>query len=83
MLVSSLSNLGTRGLTGYAEALVSCLASMGARVGQGREVIPLVHLHLGWIGDAGMVRDAYNMDAWIMSSGLGPGVLPRASRSRI
>ncbi len=47
IMVGSVSHLGTRGLGSYTEDLVKTIASVGARVGGGAEVIPLVPVPLG------------------------------------
>ncbi len=46
-------------------------------------MIPLVFVPLGGISDPGVVRDAYDLDAWIMSSPLGPGVRLWAARAAL
>jgi hypothetical protein len=74
VLLGSLSHLSMRGLCNYTEELVRNIGSLAARVGTGVEVVPLVFTFLGGVGDPGVVRDAYDLDAWIMSSPLGPGV---------
>jgi hypothetical protein len=73
ILVGSLSHLGRRGICNYAEELVRVIGSLGAKVGVGVEIIPMVFVPLGGIGDPGWIRDAYDLDAWILASGLGPG----------
>jgi hypothetical protein len=47
VIVGSVSHLGTRGLGSYAEDLVKTISSVGARVGGGSEMIPLVPVPLG------------------------------------
>jgi hypothetical protein len=73
VLQGPLSHLGTGGLVSYSENLVRHLASLGMRVGQGAEVIPYVPAPLWGIDSPERVRDAFDLDSWIMSSGLGPG----------
>jgi hypothetical protein len=80
LLVGSLSHLGTCGLRSYTEDLVRCLSSVGARVGTGSEVIPFVPVPLGGIDGAERVRDLFDLDSWILGSGLSLGVLLRESR---
>jgi hypothetical protein len=53
ILVGSLSHLGTRGLSSYTEDLVRVVGSLGAKVGQGVEVIPLVSVPIGGFGGGG------------------------------
>jgi hypothetical protein len=74
VLVGSLSHLRKRGISNYTDELVRNIDSLTARVGAGVEVVPLVLFPLGGIGDPGMVCDAYDFNAWITGSALGPGV---------
>ncbi len=83
ILVGSLSHLGRRGICNYAEELVRVIGSLGAKVGVGVEIIPMVFVPLGGIGDPGWIRDAYDLDAWILASGLGPGSMLGNTRSHL
>ncbi len=56
ILVGSLSHLGNRGICNYSEELVRVLGSLSAKVGVGVEVVPMVFVPLGGIGDPGWVR---------------------------
>jgi hypothetical protein len=69
----------TRGLGSYTEDLVKAISSVGARVGNGSEVIPLVPVPLGGVYGAGAVRDAFDLDSWIIATG-SPGAILRESR---
>ncbi len=53
ILIGSMSHLGTRGLSNYTEDLVWVVGSLGARVGQGVEVVPLVSVPIGGFGGGG------------------------------
>jgi hypothetical protein len=79
IIVGSVSHLGTRGLGSYAEDLVKTISSVGARVGAGSEVIPLVPVPLGGVYGAGAVRDVFDLDSWIIATG-SPGAILRESR---
>ncbi len=83
ILLGSLSHLSVRGISNDTDELVRNIGSLAARVGTGVEVVPLVFAPLGGISDPGVVRDAYDLDAWIMSSPLGPGVGLWAARSAL
>jgi hypothetical protein len=83
VLLGSLSHLSMRGISNYTEELVRSIGSLAARVGAGVEVVPLVFAPLGGVSDPGVVRDAYDLDAWIMSSTLGPGVGLWAARAAL
>jgi hypothetical protein len=83
VLLGSLSHLSSRGICNYAEELVRNIGSLAARVGAGVEVVPMVFTFLGGISDPGVVRDAYDLDAWIMSSPLGLGVGLGAARAAL
>ncbi len=74
ILLGSLSHLGKRGICNYTEELVRCIGSLSAGVGAGVEVVPMVFFPMGGIGDPGVVRDAHDLDSWIMGSALGTGV---------
>ncbi len=43
----------------------------------------MVLLPMGGIGDPGLVRDAHNLDSWIMGSALGAGVGLGAARAAL
>jgi hypothetical protein len=79
IMVGSVTHLGTRGLGSYAEDLVKTISSVGARVGHGVEVVPVVHVPLGGLRGAGVVRDAYNLDSWIIAMG-SPGAALQDAR---
>jgi hypothetical protein len=83
ILVGSLSHLGSRGICNYSEELVRVIGSLSAKVGVGVEVVPMVFVPLGGIGDPGWIRDAYDLDAWILASGLGPGSMLGDSRNHL
>jgi hypothetical protein len=74
ILLGSLSHLGRRGICNYTEELVRNIGFLSARVGSGVEVVPMVLLPMGGIGDPGAVRDAHYLNSWIMGSALGAGV---------
>jgi hypothetical protein len=74
ILFGSLSHLGRRGVCNYTEELVRCVGSLSAGVGAGVEVVPMVFFPMGGIDDPGVVRDAHDLDSWIMGSALGTGV---------
>jgi hypothetical protein len=74
VLLGSLSHLGRRGICNYTEELVRCAGSLSAGVGAGVEVVPMVFFPMGGIGDPGVVRDAHDLDAWILGSALGTGL---------
>jgi hypothetical protein len=78
-MIGSVSHLGARGLGSYAEDLVKTISSVGARVGHGVEVIPAVHVPLGGLRGAGVVRDAFDLDSWIVATG-SPGAALRDAR---
>ncbi len=59
------------------------IGSLGAKVGVGVEIIPMVFVPLGGIGDPGWIRDTYDLDAWILASGLGPGSMLGETRSQL
>jgi hypothetical protein len=83
ILVGSLSHLGCRGICNYSEELVRVIGSLSAKVGVGVEVVPMVFVPLGGISDPGWIRDAYDLDAWILASGLGPGSMLGDSRNHL
>jgi hypothetical protein len=83
ILLGSLSHLGRRGICNYAEELVRVTGSLGSKVGVGVEIIPMVFVPLGGISDPGWVRDAYDLDTWILASGLGPGAMLGETRSQL
>ncbi len=83
VLVCSVSHLAARGLSSYVNDLVGTMASLGGRVGTSGEIVPFVPVLLGGVGGKGigaLMRDLLDLDAWIMSSGLGPGVRLEGAR---
>jgi hypothetical protein len=83
VLVGSVSHLAARGLSSYVNDLVGTMASLGARVGKAVEIVPFVPVLLGGMEGnvkGGIIRDLLDLDAWIMSSGLGLGVRLEGAR---
>jgi hypothetical protein len=82
VLVGSVSHLAARGIASYATDLVGIISSLGARAGKAVEIIPFVLVPLGGTGGKGNggIWDLLDLDAWIMASGLGPGVRLEGAR---
>ncbi len=78
--MGSISHLGGRGLVSYVTDLFGTLTSLVNKTGNGVEVIPFVPVPVCGLGGGGLVRDLLDLDAWILGSGLGPGVLLEGSR---
>jgi hypothetical protein len=76
-LIGSVSYLSAKGLVSYASDLCGTMSSLGARVGQSVEIVPLVPVPVGGVGgpgNGGTIRELLDLDAWILGSGLGQGV---------
>ncbi len=82
VLIGSVSHLAARGLSSYVTDLVGTMASLGSRVGKTVEIVPFVPVLLGGVGDGNgaLMRDLLDLNAWIMASGLGPGVRLEGAR---
>jgi hypothetical protein len=83
VLLGSLSHLSKWGISNYTEDLVRNIGSLSMRTGAGVQVVSLVLVPLGEIGDPGAVREAYDLNYWIMSSPLGPRVGLGAARASL
>jgi hypothetical protein len=80
ILIGSLSHLGRRGLANYAEELVRTIGTLTPRVGAAVEIVPLVFVPLGGISSPGTVRDAFDLDSWILGSGRGEAAVLGGAR---
>jgi hypothetical protein len=80
VLLGSISHLGGRGLVSYVTDLYGTMASLGSKTGSGVEVIPFVPVPVCGLGGGGLVRDLLDLDAWILGSGLGPGIQLEGTR---
>jgi hypothetical protein len=80
IMIGSLSHLGRRGLNNYAEKLVRTVGTLSPRVGVAVEIVPLVFVPLGGIVGLGAVRDAFDLDAWILGSGRVEAAVLRGAR---
>jgi hypothetical protein len=80
IMIGSLSHLGRRGLGNYTEELVKTVGSLSPRVGAAVEIVPLVFVPLGGIGGPGTIRDAFDLDAWILGSGRGEAAVLGGAR---
>ncbi len=56
------------------------MGSLSPRVGAAVEIVPLVFVPLGGIGSPGTIRDAFDLDAWILSSGRGEAAVLGGAR---
>jgi hypothetical protein len=80
IMIGSLSHLGRRGLANYTEELVRTIGTFASRVGAAVEIVPLVFVPLAGIGSPGTVRDAFDLDAWILGSGRGEAAVLGGAR---
>ncbi len=74
VLLGSPSHLGARGIDCYASELVGCLSLISALAGRGVEAVPLVPVPLRGIGPATILRDLFDLDAWLLRTGKGAGM---------
>jgi hypothetical protein len=54
--------------------LVGCLSSISTLAGRGVEAVPLITVPLGGIGPATILRDLFDLDAWLLRTGKGAGM---------
>ncbi len=80
VLLGSSSHLGGRGLVSYVTNLCGTIASLGNKTGSGVEVIPFVPVPVCGLGGGGLIRDLFDLDAWILGSALGPGIRLEGTR---
>jgi hypothetical protein len=74
IMVGSVSHLGQRGLESYVNDLCRVFSSMGTKVGSGVEIVPYVPVPLGGVESGATLHGLLDFDAWLLASGLGPGV---------
>jgi hypothetical protein len=67
LLFGSLSHLALRGLETYAEEVVKSFKTFSGMLGGGVTVAHMVHFPLGGIESEGLIRDMYDLDAWLRS----------------
>jgi hypothetical protein len=67
----SLSHLSLRGLETYTEEVVKMFKVFTNMLTGGCSVAHTVHFPLGGIRSEGLVRDMYNLDAWLRSGIVG------------
>jgi hypothetical protein len=75
-MLGPLYHLGPRRISNYTEEIVRSFGSLWVRMGHGVEIAPLVFVPLGrggGVNSLGWIRDAFDLDSWILASGPGRG----------
>ncbi len=67
-------------MVSYVTDLCGTVASLGSKTGGGVEVVPFVPVPVCGLGGGGLVRDLFDLDAWILGSTLGPGIQLEGTR---
>ena len=78
VLVGSLSHLRAGGLQDYAENFAKTYVSIGAKVGPGVDIVPLVYVPMHGLESGSLIRNMMDLDAWFLTvQGGGRTVLPK------